>query len=76
MGKRKIDSETLRQLLNDFDSIVEPWCIENKLSLHQAFEISRENDKEKYDILSNLWASKEGKYYLQVLFKSSGGVLR
>ncbi len=76
MRNKKIDVEEMAKLMKDFDNIVEPWCKENKLSLHNAFEISRATDNEKYKILSGLWSTKVGKAYLESLFKSRGGVLR
>lgn len=75
MRKRKIDIEEMAKLMDDFDNIIKPWCKENKLSLHNAFEISRATDEEKYKILSGLWSTTAGKAYLKSLFKSRGGVL-
>ena len=46
----KINAEEMLHLINAFNEIIIPWCEENKLSLHKAFEISRESDIEKYSL--------------------------
>ena len=74
--RKKPDPQKSGQLLDDFKLNVLPWCEENRLSLHQAFELSREEDSEKYRILSGLWATRVGKIYLRSLFQSRGGVAR
>ena len=71
---KKISTEEHMRLLDFFLEQIEPWCRENNFSLHQAFEVSREQDKEKYQVLSDLWHTPAGKAYLQSSFR--GGKLR
>lgn len=73
---KKRSAEEVYKLLADFDNTVLPWCKENELSLHQAFEISRKSDKEKYTILTSLWHTYIGKAYLKSCFCSHGGRLK
>ena len=73
---RPADPDKMRELLDEFHGIVKPWCEENELSLHQAFEISRASQPEIHRILSCLWSTTAGKEYLRSLFSSQGGVLR
>jgi hypothetical protein len=70
---KKITAERLRQLLEEFNQTILPWCEENELSLHEAFERSRETDQEKYKVLSEIWGTYAGKMYLRSLFKERGG---
>lgn len=62
--------------MKDFSEKVKPWCIENKYTLHEAFEYSRENDEEKYLILSQLWRTDFGKAYLNSVFSGYRGRVR
>ena len=75
-----IDVKKAKKLMDDFHSQVVPWCEECQLSLHNAFEISRNgttnDDTMRYRILSELWQTKFGKAYLQSYFRSRGGTLR
>lgn len=73
--RRNVGRDKFAELLNDFRQFVRPWCEENKLSLHQAFELSREGDPEKYRVLSGLWKTLPGRAYLKSLFRSNGGIL-
>ena len=74
--RKKKDPEEIKKMIVDFNNIVVPWCKKKKLSLHQAFEISRKTDKEKYMILINLWRTYLGKAYLKSAFSRYGGRLR
>lgn len=74
--RKKVDPDQFAQLMDDFEKIVLPWCEENELSLHRAFELSREADPEKYKVLSGLWGTLPGRSYLRSLFRSRGGTLR
>lgn len=65
----KLAAEELAKLLGVFKEQIEPWCRENNFSLHQAFEISREQDKEKYRVLNKLWYTKTGRNFLRSAFK-------
>lgn len=67
--KRKLPTNELREATHYFIAIIKPWCIENNYTLHQAFEISRENDDEKYQALSKLWSTPFGKEYLKSAFR-------
>lgn len=63
MTKAKWDE--IIKLLEEFEEKLVPWCKENKLSLHKAFDLSRETDKEKYEILSGLYKTDVGKSFLK-----------
>lgn len=71
---KKISAEEHMKLLDFFLEHIAPWCRENQYSLHQAFEASRKQDKEKYQVLSDLWHTPSGKAYLKSAFR--GGRLR
>lgn len=73
--RRKADPQELRSLLEEFEQTVAPWCRENGYSLHQAFEVSREQDPEKLRVLNGLWSTEAGKSYLRSLFRMKGGHL-
>lgn len=60
----------MRELLKQFDEIIVPWVTEEKLSLHNAFEISRMFEPEKYEILSKLYRTLVGQTYLKEYFKT------
>lgn len=65
---RKRTPEEIAELLEKFNTEILPWCQEKNLSLHNAFEITRKNDTEKYAILSALWSIQPGKEYLRDTF--------
>lgn len=67
----RISVEETANLLDDFRNIVAPWCKKNGYSLHDAFEVSRESDKPKYEILIRLWSFYVGKSYLRSYFRTS-----
>lgn len=73
--QKKLSSEELKSLLDELNNTVIPWCEENELSLHRAFELSRETDPEKYEVLSRLWSTQFGKEYLRSCFQKHGGIL-
>ena len=73
--KRKLPPEEIKQLLNNFNENVAPWCKENHLSLHEAFEICRDQYPDRYNVLSALWHTEVGKTYLQSVFRTNGGRL-
>lgn len=76
MGRKKVSSERMHELLDEFKNNIMPWCEDNQLSLHKAFEISRTEAKEIYSTLSELWSTAVGKAYLQSVFRSYGGIIR
>lgn len=75
-----MDVMEAKKLMDDFHSQVVPWCEKYQLSLHNAFEESRngttDDDAMRYRIISELWRTKFGKTYLQSYFRSRGGRLR
>lgn len=73
-NKRRLPAEEMAALLDEFCANVEPWCRENSLSLHQAFEISRATEPSKYRTLSRLWGTQAGKAFLRSAFR--GGKLK
>lgn len=81
MMGRKLKKDELPQFSENLDyyrKIIEPWCREKNLSLHKAFEISRqstnETEQQIYKTLSYLWHTQVGKWYLRDCFK--GGKVR
>ena len=73
---KKVDTKQIMMFVDIFIDQIQPWCQENKLSLHEAFELSREKDLEKYKVLKGLWCTYFGREYLRSAFRSSGGRLR
>ncbi|MBQ5740068.1 MAG: hypothetical protein IIV78_06620 [Oscillospiraceae bacterium] len=66
---KRLETDEYKRLVEVFISDIAPWCKENGLSLHEAFEISRELMPERYNVLSTLWATSFGKAYLRSYFK-------
>ena len=73
---KKVDASEMILLLDEFNKQVKPWCKEHRLSLHEAFELSREKDLEKHEVLKGLWRTYLGREYLRSAFRSGGGRLR
>lgn len=76
MKNRRLPMDEMKALLDEFHATVEPWCRENNLSLHQAFELSRASDPEKHRVLGRLWSTYAGKEFLRSRFRANGGKLR
>lgn len=51
---KKLPADVLAKLCEQFRKEIVPLCLENKFSLHQVFEYTRNNDEHKYRILSQL----------------------
>lgn len=71
-----VKAERMSELMDEFESIIVPWCKEGNLSLHQAFELSRKVDSVKYGILHDLWYTSCGRAYLRSCFVRHGGRLK
>lgn len=66
---KKLPADVLAELCEQFRKEIVPLCLENKFSLHQVFEYTRNNDEHKYKTLSQLWSTYFGKVYLRCCFR-------
>lgn len=72
MGRR-LDRDEFAEMLDIFNNEIFVYMCENRKSLHDTFEYSRENNPRFYMVLSGLWHDTAGKEYLRSKMRTCGG---